>query len=523
MTQAIINWARELDKIIIYDQCIDINNNIYVCGSTGVNNLQNGYFAVFDENGVAIKSLELTSSVGSFASSIRTDITNNIYICGTFSRDIKIGDKELKSTDEYNGFIARINSSNVCEWAVKTIDSESNIILTENSLYTLTSNNSISNHTLSGELNYIITVNDVGIQMFKLVNDNLYIVGDLNGIDMSGSIIMKYNITNSMEIWRSVFNASVSSDIQSLTLDEYENVYTVINFTGTMIVDGNTYFSEGGNGLFYKCDKNGTVLNATLINKDLSNGSILFNISIELDKMNNIYMVGIVYGSIIFVDIPKDENRRTSTGFPGYLAKFNNSFTKCEWITDFFPILLGDVKFPLTITPQNKVIISLTFFETLYIQKYTFPTQNIASCLVQYDQVPVEPICVPANTPIKTDQGYIMIQNINTKVHTIRGQQIIAITKSINPEKKLVRFNKHSLAINCPNNTTIMTNHHLVSYKGKFIKAKEFVGKAQGVDLIDYNGEILYNVLLKTHSTMEVNNMILETLHPENKVAHPHF
>jgi hypothetical protein len=521
MTQAIINWASILEKRQINDQCIDINNNIYVCGSTIENSVENGFLAIFNENGVAINSLILTSSVDAIANSIRTDVTNNIYICGFFITDIKIGDKVLTSTDEDNGFIAKINSSNVCEWAIKTIAYESNILLTTNSIYTLTGSNSISNYTLSGGLNYTITFNDISIEMFKLVNDNLYIVGNQNGIDMSGYIIMKYNITNTTEIWRSVFNASVSSDINSLTLDEYENVYTVINFTGTIVVGGNTYFTQNGNGLFYKCDKNGIFLNSGLINNDSSN-AFLFNISIELDKMNNIYMVGLVYGSIIFVDIPKDENRMTSNGLvPGYLAKFNNSFTKCEWITDFLPIIPGDVNVPLTITPQNKVIISLSLFETLYIQKYTFT--GIGSCLVQYDQVPNEPICVPANTPIKTDQGYIMIQNINTKLHTIRGQQIIAITKSINPEKKLVRFHKHSLAINCPNNTTIMTNHHLVSYKGKFIKAKEFVGKVQGVDLIDYNGEILYNVLLKTHSTMEVNNMILETLHPENKIAQQHF
>ena len=33
---------------------------------------------------------------------------------------------------------------------------------------------------------------------------------------------------------------------------------------------------------------------------------------------------------------------------------------------------------------------------------------------------------------------------------------------------------------------------------------------------VKYGGEALYNVLLKKHSTMSVNNMTVETLHPKN-------
>ena len=34
-----------------------------------------------------------------------------------------------------------------------------------------------------------------------------------------------------------------------------------------------------------------------------------------------------------------------------------------------------------------------------------------------------------------------------------------------------------------------------------------------------YNGEILYNVLLADYGRMEVNNMVCETLHPDNIIA----
>jgi hypothetical protein len=36
---------------------------------------------------------------------------------------------------------------------------------------------------------------------------------------------------------------------------------------------------------------------------------------------------------------------------------------------------------------------------------------------------------------------------------------------------------------------------------------------------VKYSGQVLYNVLLKTHEKMVVNNMIVETLDPDNVVA----
>ena len=36
---------------------------------------------------------------------------------------------------------------------------------------------------------------------------------------------------------------------------------------------------------------------------------------------------------------------------------------------------------------------------------------------------------------------------------------------------------------------------------------------------VPYNGETLFNVLLKKHDKMMINNLICETLHPENIAA----
>ncbi len=131
-----------------------------------------------------------------------------------------------------------------------------------------------------------------------------------------------------------------------------------------------------------------------------------------------------------------------------------------------------------------------------------------------------EPICLVAGTPIGTDQGSVPIETIEAGKHTINNKRIVAITRSITPEKYLVCFEAGSLGTNVPNKRTIMTPGHSVLYKGKLVTADKFVGGVKGVYRVAYNGkDVLYNVLMEQHSVMEVNGMVLETLHPGNKVA----
>jgi hypothetical protein len=64
-----------------------------------------------------------------------------------------------------------------------------------------------------------------------------------------------------------------------------------------------------------------------------------------------------------------------------------------------------------------------------------------------------------------------------------------------------------------------MSKNHCIFYKGEMIPAKNFVGKFENVKKIKYTGEVLYNVLMEKHDKMMVNNLICETLHPENRTA----
>jgi hypothetical protein len=128
-------------------------------------------------------------------------------------------------------------------------------------------------------------------------------------------------------------------------------------------------------------------------------------------------------------------------------------------------------------------------------------------------------ICFPAGTPVVTNQGKISIEKLQPYVHTIRNKTIVGITQTITEDKNLVCFEKDALGPNIPSEKTIISKNHGIFYKGKMIKAKNFVGEFENVYKVKYSGEVLYNVLMEEHDKMMVNNLICETLHPENSVA----
>jgi photosystem II stability/assembly factor-like uncharacterized protein len=146
-------------------------------------------------------------------------------------------------------------------------------------------------------------------------------------------------------------------------------------------------------------------------------------------------------------------------------------------------------------------LIALTFYGEIY--KYSI----------------IANICFPKGTPILTDQGVIAIDKIDIEVNTINQKKIIDITKTVSKETFLVCFEKNALGLDMPNQETIISPGHTLLYEGEMHQAKWFLEKFSKVKSIPYTGETLYNVLLKNHDTMNVNNLICETLLPENPIA----
>jgi len=73
--------------------------------------------------------------------------------------------------------------------------------------------------------------------------------------------------------------------------------------------------------------------------------------------------------------------------------------------------------------------------------------------------------------------------------------------------------------MNYPNKKTFMSKEHKLYYNGKLTEAYKFIGYFSNVSKIHYNGDILYNILMENYNTINVNNLICETLHPNNIIA----
>jgi len=136
-----------------------------------------------------------------------------------------------------------------------------------------------------------------------------------------------------------------------------------------------------------------------------------------------------------------------------------------------------------------------------------------------YTLAPLSNICFPAGTPITCNQGSISIEQLNPEIHTIRGKKIVCITKTITQDKYLVCFEKDALQENVPSQKTIISQNHGIFYKGEMMQAKDFINDFANVKKVKYTGEVLYNVLMEQPDKMMVNNLICETLDPENTIA----
>ena len=86
----------------------------------------------------------------------------------------------------------------------------------------------------------------------------------------------------------------------------------------------------------------------------------------------------------------------------------------------------------------------------------------------------------------------------------------------------IVKIKKDAISKNVPNKDTVISGLHKVFNQGKLIEAYKLANFYKDIKYIHYQGEKLYNVLMENWEMMKVNNLTVETLHPENIIAKLH-
>jgi hypothetical protein len=374
---------------------------------------------------------------------------------------------------------------------------------------------------------------------------DVYVTGRFTGtLDIGGGIATV--TTNTTNPDGSAFLAKYSGTLTPLSLTYMSNtadtdgsygysvavspsgdVYVTGYFTGTLNIGGGipTVTTNTTNVSAFLARYSGTLtpLSLTYISNTATT-DVSVGYSVAVSPSGDVYVTGLFNGTLnIGGGIPTVTTNTTNVS--AFLARYSGTLTPLSLTymsntadTD------GSVGYSVTVSPSGDVYVTGLFNGTLNIGSgvpnvTSTITGNFNGFLAKYTTNHNEPICLVSGTPILTDQGIVAIEKIDTAVHTISGKRIVAVTKAITPEKNLICFEPHSVAINCPTKRTIMTPGHEVLYKGKLVQAKHFVGKLNGVHTVPYDGKVVYNVLLQQHGVMSVNNMVVETLHPQNKVA----
>lgn len=130
---------------------------------------------------------------------------------------------------------------------------------------------------------------------------------------------------------------------------------------------------------------------------------------------------------------------------------------------------------------------------------------------------PSSAICFTKDNKVNTNKGYVYFDKVDKDIHTINGNKIEYVTETKYLDDKLVLIRKNALGQNKPSMDTIITPSHGVYFNRKLIPARKLI--PNNAEYISYSGEILYNILLKNKGMMKVNNLLVETLNPNNATA----
>jgi hypothetical protein len=194
----------------------------------------------------------------------------------------------------------------------------------------------------------------------------------------------------------------------------------------------------------------------------------------------------------------------------GAYAFYNNpmfvyDFTQCEQLAYIDPTAFNTERFNFL-----DINVYVTGFTYDRIKNFPFPKY-----VKLHTGVPVTNICFLAGTLVQTDQGHLPIETL-TRKNTLRGQPI-TLTKTMHNDPYLVKIQAYAFT-DTPTQDTYMSMNHRVYFNQDRVKARDLVN-GESISLVDYHGQPLYNVLVKSHTSMRVHGLRVETLDPTSAIA----
>ena len=365
-----------------------------------------------------------------------------------------------------------------------------------------------------------LTAVSIGSSVTSIGNGAFSACSALTSLPVSTNNTVLYNDPDDNGIIYKIENGTASLYVSVPTKETYEMLSTIQNVDVTSVISNAFYLDASlahivlsdavtqiGESAFQGCSS----LSHVIIPANVT--TIDTRAFVSASALASVYFLGAkpsTIGDYAFTDI-----KSPSTAY--YLSSYSSSWgstppTGFTYLETFTISDLRAAEYTVTelqtLGVSDSDILDAGFSDSeLTAAGYTINTPT-----------PSSNVCFPAKTPVLTNCGYVNIEEIDPAVHTIRNKKIVAITKTVAHDKNLVRIAKHALGKNYPEKTTFISQNHKVFCQGQMVKAKHLVDNCN-VTLVPYNGQVLYNVLLAEHEKMQVNNLIVETLHPEHKVA----
>lgn len=378
------------------------------------------------------------------------------------------------------------------------------------------------------------------------------------GFDFSGDgthIAYGYNTSNNVGAVRllnysgSSWNIIGGSEITGQNTDEYFGAFVSLNNDGSILAIGNkdesTRTSCNISTHYKKTDPNNTFTlpllgNIITIDKNSTNDEAFFNVFLS-DSGNELLITN------------KNSNDGNSTNFNGacylYEYKCNNwllvNTQENQQVRERFGAGLALSGNGLVFASGSDLYDVSADVENLqdagqvrvfHNELGEYQELSLQSSLSEQDlsnnETPGESnICFTFDTIIKTDQGYFKVCDIDKDYHTINKQKIIAVTNNVLKKVKnskykfttenLIKIGRDAFSKNVPHKDLYLTWNHKIFINGKFSYPLELLllDKKKKIRFVKYNGEKLYNILLKDYQLINANNLLIETLHPGNKIA----